>query len=469
MKTIKAMSRMCGLILFGALAAAASAVSGQTTLAWEQTRYFQYNIENVVTSAGAPGEINVKVIFSVTNPTTRTASNPNGTAWNLKAAAPSPFTNGGSLTLDLAWDAAEFTNTGSANSTLLPVKSPDLTASPPTSIGAGAAMPVQLRTLQVSGVTCTSNLDCPGISDLTNRYYVKTVLKPRAFTRAPTTAAAVIEGRPVCIGLSGCPDPIGTTYALIPVRTEVKTFTLAPSESAIIPNPRRQIVSFEAKCSTCHTGLPNIKTGEVIPQLAMHGANRNENLAACVICHNPNQTDVPYRQNVYGVNGPETPVNFTYMIHSIHSAKFREDVGPYVVIGRNGSINDYSTVNFPGELRNCANCHVQNSSGRWSFELPLSSGVLGTTTVTKSNYLNLDGTGRSVDVDPSNDTKISPIAAACSSCHTKKEVREHMIRKGGASFNHHPGSDRRDGKGTLRFVPRPRQGQGRAQGAPNQH
>jgi OmcA/MtrC family decaheme c-type cytochrome len=167
----------------------------------------------------------------------------------------------------------------------------------------------------------------------------------------------------------------------------------------------------------------------------MHGANRNENLAACVICHNPNQTDVPYRQNVYGVNGPETPVNFTYMIHSIHSAKFREDVGPYVVIGRNGSINDYSSVNFPGELRNCTSCHVQNGSGRWSFELPLASGVLGTTTVTKSNYLNLDGTGRSVDVDPSNDTKISPIAAACSSCHTKKEVREHMIRKGGASFN----------------------------------
>ena len=60
----------------------------------------------------------------------------------------------------------------------------------------------------------------------------------------------------------------------------------------------------------------------MIPQLAMHGANRNENLAACVICHNPNQTDVPYdvRERTCGVNGLETPVNFTYMIHSIHSA-----------------------------------------------------------------------------------------------------------------------------------------------------
>ena len=39
---------------------------------------------------------------------------------HAKAAAPSPFTNGGSLTLDLAWDAAEFTYTGSSGSTLLP-------------------------------------------------------------------------------------------------------------------------------------------------------------------------------------------------------------------------------------------------------------------------------------------------------------------------------------------------------------
>ena len=57
MKTIKAMSRLCDWILFGALAAAASAASGQTLRwRWEQTKYFQYNIENVtVTQATAPG------------------------------------------------------------------------------------------------------------------------------------------------------------------------------------------------------------------------------------------------------------------------------------------------------------------------------------------------------------------------------------------------------------------------------
>ena len=57
MKALKAMSRLCDWIMFGVLAAAASAASGQTTLAWEQTKYFQYNIENVVTSAGASGAV----------------------------------------------------------------------------------------------------------------------------------------------------------------------------------------------------------------------------------------------------------------------------------------------------------------------------------------------------------------------------------------------------------------------------
>jgi OmcA/MtrC family decaheme c-type cytochrome len=37
-------------------------------------------------------------------------------------------------------------------------------------------------------------------------------------------------------------------------------------------------------------------------------------------------------------------------------------------------------------------------------------------------------------VDPNDDVKITPIAATCSGCHDKAEVRSHMIRTGGASF-----------------------------------
>ncbi|HEY5308603.1 MAG TPA: hypothetical protein VIK97_08855, partial [Casimicrobiaceae bacterium] len=62
---------------------------------------------------------------------------------------------------------------------------------------------------------------------------------------------------------------------------------------------------------------------------------------------------------------------------------------------------------------------------------PLRAGVLGTTTQTKSAYLTVP---RSIDADPTNDVKISPIAAVCSSCHDKTEVKAHMVRTGGASF-----------------------------------
>jgi OmcA/MtrC family decaheme c-type cytochrome len=37
-------------------------------------------------------------------------------------------------------------------------------------------------------------------------------------------------------------------------------------------------------------------------------------------------------------------------------------------------------------------------------------------------------------VNPANDLKITPTAAACSACHDNSEVRSHMIRTGGASF-----------------------------------
>ena len=78
-------------------------------------------------------------------------------------------------------------------------------------------------------------------------------------------------------------------------------------------------------------------------------------------------------------SGPETPLDFKTMIHSIHSGGFRDN--PFVVIGFSSSINDFSDVRFPATLSNCLNCHVQ-SGGKGTFELPLASSVLGTTVKT---------------------------------------------------------------------------------------
>ena len=129
--------------------------------------------------------------------------------------------------------------------------------------------------------------------------------------------------------------------------------------------------------------------GRVVPRLSLHGNNRTENLGLCVMCHNPNQTDVPYRYQTAGtiadprIAGTETPIDFKVLVHSIHAGGFR--TAPFVVIGFGSSVNDFSDVRFPRELRNCVNCHI-DANGKGTFELPIRT-TLGTTVNTQSTYL----------------------------------------------------------------------------------
>src|SRR5437588_663695 len=69
--------------------------------------------------------------------------------------------------------------------------------------------------------------------------------------------------------------------------------------------------------------------------------------------------------------GPPQGINFNLLIHRIHTGENLKDAGKsYTVIGRNGSINDFAEVRFsamspqgtPGDTRNCANCHVNDST-----------------------------------------------------------------------------------------------------------
>ena len=439
MKTMTAIHRLTHWLLLGVLATFVSATHGQTPLAWEQTKYFQYNIENVTVTNLATGSWAVKVIFSVSNPVLMNV-------WNIKEAL--PFQSAGaSITADFAWDGREFTNTGSSGG-LAPLAG----ASAP--LGTGAAMPVQVRSLQSTtaatrATPCASATDCPNVPDLTNRYWVS-----KTVTLVPPTVKygrVAIEGRPVCNGLPNCPAPVvtsvvtstgtttSTTYANIPVTSATADFEFTPSNLAKVANQRRQIVDI-AKCQGCHDDKQHGDT--IIPRLSLHGGNRNENLNLCVVCHNPNQTDVNFRYydpvkppadaRVYG---PETPIDFKTMVHSIHAGGFRKT--PYVVIGFQSSVNDFSEVRFPAELRkSCLKCHVVDAAtGKGSYELPLKSTVLGTTVKTQSAYLAPDKSPqRSIDVNPDNDLKITPTAATCSACHDNSEVRSHMIKTGGASF-----------------------------------
>ena len=394
---------------------------------WGAVKYFQYNIENVAVTPAGAGSWTVRVIFSVTNPT--------GGTWNVKTDA--PFTSAGAaLTLDIGWDAkGDFTNTGSTGASLLPLTS--------TALGSGAAIPVQVRNLQGTGATSAKVCDpvllnCPGVLDYTNRFWVEKTITPVAFTSAVTTGRVALEGKPVCKDVdAGYTCPAGPPYVVVPVTSATASFafTAVQSLAAIIPDPRRQIVDIN-KCHQCHDGKQH---GDVIvPKLSLHGSNRTENLGLCVVCHNPNQTDVPYRYQTAGttadprIAGRETPVDFKVLVHSIHAGGFRET--PFVVVGFGSSVNDFSDVRFPRELRDCTNCHV-NVNGKGTYELPIKA-TLGTTVITKSNYLvPLGDASRSINVDPFDNLRITPTAATCSACHDKAEVKSHMVRTGGASFS----------------------------------
>ncbi len=386
---------------------------------WDAASHFQYNIEKVGVTAVAtiPPSYDVAVVFSVTDP--KLGNQP----WDIKNALPFQ-SSGAQLTLDIGWNpASDFTNFGGASGSLVPL----------TALGAAAAFPVQVRNL--TSKTLTTAVECTpaqcGTSE-PNRYFTVAAVTPLPFAASVTAGRVALEGRPVCAGVPGVVCPTAAPFPNIPARTATADFTFAASAAlaAMIPDSRRAIVDI-GKCKTCHDDTDH-GTG-VVPRLSLHGANRNENLGACVICHNPNQTDVAYRRVPAAtedarIGGPEVGIDFKTMVHSIHAGGFRKQ--PFVVIGRNSSVNDFSSVRFPRKLRDCTNCHL-DASGKGTFELPLRAGVLGTTIDTKSDYLS---GARSIDVIPANDIKVSPTAAVCSSCHDESEVKSHMIRTGGASF-----------------------------------
>ncbi len=407
------------LVFFAVLLATLQRASGQEVQpAWNNVGYFEYKIERVdLDKTSSPWK--VKVIFSVQNP------NSPDSPWDIKLDA--PFTAGRSSTLRvlLGWDTSDYTNTGSQGS-LSPISAP----MPPG--GIAAAVPIQINLLTSAAGLCDAT-SCSGLSNIFRRYYVTKAITPLPFPLSQniTTGVAAMEGHPACVpsSLPGCPTPVTvtnpdgtttTTYSAIPVQSQVKYFSL----TADAPVERRKIVEI-AKCQGCHTGQTH--DGEVIPRLSLHGANRNENLGLCVICHNPNQTDIPYR-----ASGAEVSIDFKRMVHSIHAGGMRET--PFVVVGFQGSVNDFSDIRFPRSLRNCLNCHVGDATtGHGTYELPLAAAVLGSTVDTRSTQAT-STTGRIVDVNPFNDLKITPTAAACSGCHDESEVRSHMIRMGGASF-----------------------------------
>ena len=161
----------------------------------------------------------------------------------------------------------------------------------------------------------------------------------------------------------------------------VKSFTIDGSPLA----NRRQVVTNE-KCNSCHSSI------------SFHGDNRNK-VEQCVLCHNPNENDRSRRPAAAGA--PQS-VNFATMIHKIHTGK--ELTSEYTVYGFGGVPFDFTKIGYPGDRRDCTQCHVGGSEN-----LPLR--------------------GERLQVkDPRGLlTEIGPVTAACTSCHTTRDALSHAL------------------------------------------
>ncbi len=149
--------------------------------------------------------------------------------------------------------------------------------------------------------------------------------------------------------------------------------------------PRRQVVSL-AKCNNCHFSL------------SLHGDNRNQ-IEQCVLCHNPVTTDRARRP---AAQMPAQTVDMRHMVHRIHLGE--ENEYEYTVYGFGSVAHDYTEVRYPGDLRSCDRCHVNNSE-----RLPLRAGLLP---VTSPRTL----------LDP-----MGPATAACLGCHTSVAAAAHAL------------------------------------------
>lgn len=148
----------------------------------------------------------------------------------------------------------------------------------------------------------------------------------------------------------------------------------------------------QANCNQCHFAL------------ALHGTIR-QNVQYCLLCHNPTQTDSSQRP--VAQNPPQT-IDFPVMIHRIHFGDQSEtsegalQLTPFIIWGFGGNANDFSDVRFPGDLRDCAKCHVNDAQ-----QVPVPATRIAVT-------------NPRAFLDPT-----PPNTAACTGCHLEKSTSAH--------------------------------------------
>jgi OmcA/MtrC family decaheme c-type cytochrome len=163
------------------------------------------------------------------------------------------------------------------------------------------------------------------LGDGTYTYKFKTVL-PSGYDTTATHTVGIYATRNL------------TSYGLS-LYVANATKNIVPNGSAV--TQIREVVNTPA-CNACHDPL------------AAHGTTGRRDVAICILCHQPQTVD------------PDTgnTVDMKIMTHKIHMGSALPSVKAgkkYIIIGNAQSVNDYSTVEFPMDIRNCENCHKNSA------------------------------------------------------------------------------------------------------------
>ena len=128
-----------------------------------------------------------------------------------------------------------------------------------------------------------------------------------------------------------------------------------PGATSACKTARRVVVS-AANCNNCHeqlgtnqfmeNGPLTVSAGTANMRLGFHNSDRNDP-TACNLCHNGD-----------GADSSGFPYDSSTWYHGIHGASQR--TVPFVVEGK--SAEDFSTLLFPGQLKDCSQCHLSDTA-----------------------------------------------------------------------------------------------------------
>jgi OmcA/MtrC family decaheme c-type cytochrome len=160
--------------------------------------------------------------------------------------------------------------------------------------------------------------------------------------------------------------------------------------------PRRQVVLL-SKCNKCHQDLY---------VLFSHG-NQRISIEHCVICHNPNGSDIGRRPADHSLD-PGESISFARMIHRIHTGENLDQ--DYTIFGFGGNASNFNEVTYPGDRRNCLACHGTDSNANTvTYALPLP--ITNVPVVTDRDFFSPRGSATS----------------ACTGCHDSRDVAAHAF------------------------------------------